>query len=119
VIKRNGSGPQQYVDDLLENLKVPLLLVWGQEVRYSLIFSFNLVFDIDITHAAPTLPSPHLPYFHSLTSSSSSSSSSAAAAAATAVPSHSLYLASAIVDHGDTILTCLRRTRGFDRCMQI
>ena len=31
VIKRNGNGPPTYVDDLLAELKVPLLLVWGQE----------------------------------------------------------------------------------------
>lgn len=31
VIKKNGSGPTVYVDDLLENLECPLLLCWGEE----------------------------------------------------------------------------------------
>mmetsp|Transcript_19172 Transcript_19172/g.31818 ORF Transcript_19172/g.31818 Transcript_19172/m.31818 type:complete len:349 (-) Transcript_19172:66-1112(-) len=31
VIAKNGSGPQVYIDDLLERLDVPLLLCWGEE----------------------------------------------------------------------------------------
>mmetsp|Transcript_54534 Transcript_54534/g.162932 ORF Transcript_54534/g.162932 Transcript_54534/m.162932 type:complete len:392 (-) Transcript_54534:81-1256(-) len=31
VIAKNGSGPQAYVDDLLEDLDTPLLLAWGEE----------------------------------------------------------------------------------------
>jgi pimeloyl-ACP methyl ester carboxylesterase len=31
VITKNGSGPQVFVDDLLERLDCPLLLCWGEE----------------------------------------------------------------------------------------
>lgn len=31
VIKKNGSGPPVFVDDLLVTLKTPLLLLWGRE----------------------------------------------------------------------------------------
>ena len=31
VIKKNGSGPAVYIDDLLAVLKVPLLLLWGEQ----------------------------------------------------------------------------------------
>ena len=31
VIKKNGNGPPVYVDDLLETLTVPLLLLWGEQ----------------------------------------------------------------------------------------
>ena len=31
VIKKNGSGPGVYIDDLLAVLKVPLLLLWGEQ----------------------------------------------------------------------------------------
>lgn len=31
VIVKNGSGPQKYVDDLLNNLECPLMLCWGEE----------------------------------------------------------------------------------------
>jgi len=31
VIKKNGNGPPLYVDDLLETLTVPLLLLWGEQ----------------------------------------------------------------------------------------
>lgn len=31
VIKKNGQGPEVYVDDLLSQLRVPLLLLWGEK----------------------------------------------------------------------------------------
>ena len=33
IIMQNGNGPREYVDDLLNNLKVPLLLLWGMKVK--------------------------------------------------------------------------------------
>lgn len=43
VIVRNGSGPEVYVDDLLEALRVPLLLLWGMKViRCQTFFSLFL-----------------------------------------------------------------------------
>jgi hypothetical protein len=41
VIKKNGNGPPVFVDDLLQTLKVPLLLLWG---AYSVILLFFLLF---------------------------------------------------------------------------
>ena len=31
VIKKNGNGPPVFVDDLLQTVKVPLLLLWGDK----------------------------------------------------------------------------------------
>jgi pimeloyl-ACP methyl ester carboxylesterase len=31
VIKKNGNGPAVYMDDLLESLSMPLLLLWGEK----------------------------------------------------------------------------------------
>jgi pimeloyl-ACP methyl ester carboxylesterase len=31
VIAKNGNGPPVFIDDLLETLKVPLLLLWGDK----------------------------------------------------------------------------------------
>ena len=31
VIAKNGNGPPVFMDDLLETLKVPLLLLWGDK----------------------------------------------------------------------------------------
>lgn len=33
VVSRNSNGPSVYADDLLKQLQVPLLLLWGVEVR--------------------------------------------------------------------------------------
>ncbi len=34
IITQNGNGPRQYLDDLLSELKVPLMLLWGMKVSF-------------------------------------------------------------------------------------
>lgn len=39
VVVQNGSGPPVFADDLLAQLKVPLMLVWGSKVHFVVVCS--------------------------------------------------------------------------------
>jgi pimeloyl-ACP methyl ester carboxylesterase len=43
VVSRNGIGPPVYADDLLERLRVPLLLLWGSKVRCFIAFIVTML----------------------------------------------------------------------------
>lgn len=62
VIKRNGNGPMTYVDDLLDQLKMPLLLLWGVEDPWIRMNSCNMIKELYPKAVISSVQAGHCPH---------------------------------------------------------
>ena len=62
VIKRNGNGPMTFVDDLLDHLKMPLLLLWGEKDPWIRMNSCNMIKELHPQAKVVTVDGGHCPH---------------------------------------------------------
>ena len=62
VIKRNGNGPMTFIDDLLDQLKMPLLLLWGVEDPWIRMTSCNMIKELYPKASISNVNAGHCPH---------------------------------------------------------
>lgn len=62
VIKRNGNGPMKFIDDLLDQLKMPLLLLWGVEDPWIRMTSCNMIKELYPKATISNVNAGHCPH---------------------------------------------------------